>query len=287
MDIGKNIKYFRTQKGFTQKDLSEKLNVTPQAVSRWELDLVEPSLDSIKDMSELFEVTMDQLMSDNKDLDKDKLNDEDVKNIKENNNDDKKENLPIIGVCKSCGKNVKLGEGAVFTGARGIQYCKCNDCLDKEAKQLEKKKESKLKNIKLRTWILSPIIGLIVGVLVGVGTNAVELPMAIVVAYAIISGILTFTGMVCVFAKNNFVGEVWEDICEWGFIRLPGVIFTLDLDGFIWLITVKLVLWAIGILIAIVAVIAATFVAGILSIFVFPFAVYWLYKKPEKCDLDY
>ena len=36
MYIGEMIRQYRERKEITQKDLAEKLNVTPQAVSRWE-----------------------------------------------------------------------------------------------------------------------------------------------------------------------------------------------------------------------------------------------------------
>ena len=34
--LGKNIKTFRKNKGFTQEELADLLNITPQAVSKWE-----------------------------------------------------------------------------------------------------------------------------------------------------------------------------------------------------------------------------------------------------------
>lgn len=34
--LGKNIKAFRKNKGFTQEELADLLNITPQAVSKWE-----------------------------------------------------------------------------------------------------------------------------------------------------------------------------------------------------------------------------------------------------------
>ena len=48
MNIGSKIKEYRTKKGLTQKELAENLNVTFQAVSRWENGEVEPSIDTIR-----------------------------------------------------------------------------------------------------------------------------------------------------------------------------------------------------------------------------------------------
>ena len=61
MTLGSKIKELRNANGLTQKDLSEKLNVTPQAVSRWESDEVEPSVDTIRQMATIFNVTIDEL----------------------------------------------------------------------------------------------------------------------------------------------------------------------------------------------------------------------------------
>ena len=41
--LGDKIRELRTQNNITQKELSEKLFVTAQAVSRWEKNEVEPS----------------------------------------------------------------------------------------------------------------------------------------------------------------------------------------------------------------------------------------------------
>lgn len=48
---------------------------------------------------------------------------------------------------------------------------------------------------------------------------------------AIAVGILTFPFMGCIFLNNNFVGGMVGSIFEWGFVKFPGVIFSLDLNG--------------------------------------------------------
>ena len=59
--IGENIKKLRASKGWTQKELAEKLFVTAQAVSRWENNEVEPSATTLYEMSKIFEVSIDEL----------------------------------------------------------------------------------------------------------------------------------------------------------------------------------------------------------------------------------
>ena len=60
--LSQNIKALRIQKGLTQKDLADLLHVTSQAVSRWELGDVEPSIDTISNMAKIFNVTTDEII---------------------------------------------------------------------------------------------------------------------------------------------------------------------------------------------------------------------------------
>ena len=61
--IGNNIKRLRTQRGMTQKNLADRLFVSPQAVSRWENNEVEPSLGTITEMAKIFNVTTDEILN--------------------------------------------------------------------------------------------------------------------------------------------------------------------------------------------------------------------------------
>lgn len=90
----------------------------------------------------------------------------------------------------------------------------------------------------------------------------------------IVLGVIAFTFISCLILDNNVVGEVVIDIWSWGFVKLPGLIFTLDLEGIIWLITVKLLFWILGIILAILTGALALVIGAFISIFIYPFALY-------------
>ena len=54
----------RKQKRITQMELAEKLNVSRQAISRWEVGAAVPSTDNLKVLSELYGVSVDYLLND-------------------------------------------------------------------------------------------------------------------------------------------------------------------------------------------------------------------------------
>lgn len=60
--LGKKISEFRKLKGMTQEDLAEKLNVSSQAVSKWENDLSIPDLPILIELADLFHVSLDELV---------------------------------------------------------------------------------------------------------------------------------------------------------------------------------------------------------------------------------
>ena len=62
MNIGENIYNYRTQKSMSQTDLANALEVSRQSVSKWENNSAVPDLERIIKMSELFEVSLDELV---------------------------------------------------------------------------------------------------------------------------------------------------------------------------------------------------------------------------------
>ena len=54
MTLGERIKEFRHMEGVSQEGLAEKLNVTRQAVSRWELGVSIPNIEHRYSVDSLF-----------------------------------------------------------------------------------------------------------------------------------------------------------------------------------------------------------------------------------------
>ena len=57
----------RKEKGLSQLQLAEEINVSRQAISRWEVGLAVPSREKLRALSELYNVSVDYLLSDKAD----------------------------------------------------------------------------------------------------------------------------------------------------------------------------------------------------------------------------
>lgn len=71
MKFAEKILRLRKGKGMSQEELAEKLNVSRQAVSRWEIGSAQPDVSNILQLSKLFGVTTDYLLNDDYESDKD------------------------------------------------------------------------------------------------------------------------------------------------------------------------------------------------------------------------
>lgn len=60
--IGSQLKHFREKHKFTQKQLANILHVTPQTISKWELDKSYPGVDQLVELSQLYEISVDKLI---------------------------------------------------------------------------------------------------------------------------------------------------------------------------------------------------------------------------------
>lgn len=103
--FGKFIKELRKEKGITQKELGEKLNITDKAISKWERGLSFPDITMLNLLAEFFEVDIFELLSGERDtkkeIDLEKAVEEAIekyKNIEEKRKEKIKKVKKIIGI---------------------------------------------------------------------------------------------------------------------------------------------------------------------------------------------
>lgn len=64
MTIGKKITHLRNSIGISQEELAAKLGISRQSISKWERDQVVPKTEALKELSNLFNISTDDLISD-------------------------------------------------------------------------------------------------------------------------------------------------------------------------------------------------------------------------------
>ncbi len=62
MEIGNKIQELRKKNNLSQEELAEKLGVARQTISKWELGETSPDLKQSKELSKVFNVSLDELV---------------------------------------------------------------------------------------------------------------------------------------------------------------------------------------------------------------------------------
>lgn len=68
MELGRKIQNARIEKGFTQEQTADALGVSRQTISNWENDKTYPDIVSVIKMSELYSVSLDHLLKEEKSM---------------------------------------------------------------------------------------------------------------------------------------------------------------------------------------------------------------------------
>ena len=258
--IGENIKKFRTEKEWTQKDLADRLYVTAQAVSRWENGEVEPSISTVTTMAELFGVSVDEMLG----RASDSAQEPEV--IVKTEYVYKEAPKQALATCEKCNELIYKKEDIVRTGGRVL----CASC-HKAAQQSEKRARTQYGlKCRIHSFIwggLAALVSLILAIVFFAQQSTAAGWGMIVI------GVLAFTYISCLILHNNFIMDMTSTIMGWGFVTFPGLIFELSLDGIIWLLTVKLAFWLIGIVLAILFSALAIVLGALMSVIVYPFAL--------------
>ncbi len=292
MTLGQKIKKLRNEKGLTQKDLADQVHVTFQTVSKWEKDENEPDVSTLKELSKLFDVTVDQL-----------VNGEELTASKENSNEVEPVVVPPVAVnktvvihqkelhvCRRCNKDIPENElvvedFCVRPSGRGhaAEYRKDyyhKDCLEQTKKDREvaaalakKAHGKKYKKLSFGWGIAGGVIALITSLLIFLIVPACKeaIHPGLAVLFAAIIGYATFAMLYCIIS-GSYIADVflW---CAGLSIKMPGIIFSWDIDGIVWAITMKVVFAIFGFFIGVLALGFAIALSAVLGAVSFPFVL--------------
>lgn len=68
MTLGEKIKDCRKKSSLSQEQLAVKLSVSRQAITKWESDRGIPDIENLQNISKLFDISIDYLLEDNKEI---------------------------------------------------------------------------------------------------------------------------------------------------------------------------------------------------------------------------
>lgn len=300
MTLGQKIKKFRNEKHLTQKDLADQLNVSFQTVSKWENDENEPDIYTLKELSKTFNCSLDCLLSN-----------EEEDNVVSESKEEPKE-VPVIKetivihqneahVCAKCGKDIpeddlvseditkteRVGRTTRTVSVGQTYYHK--DCLEQVKKERAKQaaiakriKASKTRKISYGWGIAAGVVALVVSLLVLLLVSPYKETLKPIFSVLISVGVgYGIFSMIYCILSGSYIGDVffW---CAGLTVKFPGLIFSWDLDGFMWLIGMKILFAILGFLIGVGALLLAIVLSSVLSIVSFPFIV----AHNEKYDYD-
>lgn len=286
LKVGDNITQLRKQRNMTQAELGRLLNISAQAVSKWENGLSEPDIETSKKLCEIFEITLDELVGLGGNVKNDKPesqeSEDDAQRFEEKQKQREERAINSVpnGVCNVCGKTIY---GKVYyvcdknDKSTSVPYCeKCKRKRDTVLNINESKERKKIEQTNAERFQTNIRRGLITGGIFGVIAFIVTLIVSIVSArYAFCAlSIVVGYGILGIVSQCFWDGPVLE-VFEF-FLRsfnMPGLIFTLDLDGIIWFITVKLAFMVLSALLSVLLFLIGVLVALVVALFTFPYCL--------------
>ena len=286
--LGGKILQLRKSRGLTQADLGILLNVSYQAVSKWERDESCPDFETLSKLAQYCNVSVSYFEKDSgiglEKENKDRVSETPIVRDSEE----------FIGVCRTCGMAVYANN----VGERSPQLV-CKSCAERaerirkqkaeEVKQeVEKKKQEAIYAAAEfdRAVAKSRNRGLIwAAVLVG-------LPFLIYVISAFASGVkagvVIPTALVGLVFLYTYVAQLFWDgavvsctLAGGKTIGTPGIIFTLDLDGLIFLIAAKILFAVLRFIVFLFTV----FVCALAAVFIAPFTFIPALKRVSSVGL--
>ncbi len=303
MTLGKKLSFYRKNYGITQAELAERLNLSAQAISKWENDSSQPDFENLIKLARLYKVTTDELLGLGapKEQPPQQVDPAPVIEASITKIEEQIKNEAPIGYCKSCGIAVK--EDNLAQKEPVILCKKCKKKIEDEkiaaAKSANEKRERERQKEILRhecemdsmrrhrnkslIWAAVAALPLLIYCIVGLFQ---DMKAASIIALLVLD-VLVYT-FVAVMFYDTFVKDAVIYMLT-SSVNWPGLIFTFDLDGLLWLIGMKILFAVLGFIIGILAAILGLAFGLLVSPFVFVFILirynykiaHGIYEDPE------
>ena len=287
MTLGQKIKKLRNDKNLTQKDLADQVHVTFQTVSKWENDENEPDVATLRELSKLFGCTMDYLLSE-----------EDEQAVESQSEVPTEAPVEVVTktiiihqneahVCARCGEDIpedelvsedvtkkeRHGRTTRTVNIGQTYYHKsCFEEVKKErAAQIAREKADQAHRGRVKSfgW------GIAAGTVALIGSLLITLlggvHPGLVILYSAIISYFAFAMIYCI-VSGSYIGEVFV-WCAGASIRFPGLIFSWSIEGFIWVIVMKILFAIIGFIFGLLALIFGILLSAALGGISFPFVL--------------
>lgn len=288
MNFGEKIAGLRKQNNMTQSELGDALNVTYQAVSKWERGESQPDFETMSRMAKLFGVSLSYF---------EEGGEEQSQSEPEPEPTQQPAGVNMLGMCVHCGKVVYDGDAAE-TEPKLI--CKhCADMLAREAEQREinkqKAKEAEERSKKAaveyaqRDLKKRRKIGLLAAIVPAVALVIIGLVLGLQPENKNNFGVYFGAGCVLAVFGYTFTSQmIWDgvvrEVCLGGghVMSLPGIIFSLSPDGLIFLIVTKIFLGFVAAVVFVGSILACVFAAIIISPVTFVPSLLWHNREIRK-----
>ena len=273
MNIGEKIAKARKDKGLTQAELGNATHVTFQAVSKWERGESVPDFGTICDLAKVLGVPITYFSEDENAAEAEVK--AQVAPALDETPRPAPEYKPVLAVCEKCNRPIFNGGEIVRYFVGDEKHIKCTECDRKEKKAKLAKDTENGKRRRIHSFIWSALAAVI-----GIVTCACTLKGDEMI-FGIIGSAMLFPFISCLILYNNFVGEMVVNIIEWSAVTFPGIIFSFDIDGFLFLIAMKILFFIISVILTILCFMFAVIVGSVVSVFVYPYAIVKNFKHPE------
>ena len=149
MNCGEKIAELRKKHGMTQDDLGKAMNVSYQAVSKWERDESQPDFDTMTKIAKLFNVPLGYFAEDGEAEASSETVKEEIRAAVKEAVKEERTATPVespVGTCTVCGKLIKESETAFFSPKLVCKECaerKEQEKIKAQAKAAQDAKEEK------------------------------------------------------------------------------------------------------------------------------------------------